>query len=318
MAGVTDTIFRQFCKQQGADVMVTEFVSAEGIFHRNARTREFLEFDECERPVGVQLFGSNPEHLGEAARQVIDWVGPDFMDLNFGCPVNKVVSKNGGSALLKDCPLLVRVAEAVVKAVAPVPVTAKIRIGWSAAQVNAPQVARLLESCGIQALAVHGRTKEQGYTGLADWEVIGETAAAVQIPVIGNGDIHGAQDVALRRKQSGISGVMIGRSAMQCPWIFREIQHYTRTGEILPSPTLEERWQWMRKHCELAAIRRGGEVPAMHSMRSRLMAYSRGLPGGKSLREAFSKVETLEGLDAIAAAHLDRELVSERMTAPSA
>ncbi len=196
MAGVSDKIFRQLCKERGADVLVTEFVSAEGVFRRNERTREYLDFDECERPLGVQLFGGNAEHMAEAARQVIDWVQPDFIDLNFGCPVNKVVSKNGGSALLKDCPALAAVAGAVVRAVAPLPVTAKIRIGWDDASINAPAVAHILEDLGIAAIAVHGRTRAQGYSGAADWRVIGEVVAAVRVPVIGNGDITNAADVA--------------------------------------------------------------------------------------------------------------------------
>jgi tRNA-dihydrouridine synthase len=159
MAGVSDKIFRQLCKERGADVLVTEFVSSEGVFRRNARTRGYLDFDEIERPIGIQLFGGNAEHMAEAARQVVDWVQPDFIDLNFGCPVNKVVAKNGGSALLKDCPTLGRVAEAVVRAVTPLPVTAKIRTGWDNATINAIGVAQLLESLGIAALAVHGRTR---------------------------------------------------------------------------------------------------------------------------------------------------------------
>src|SRR5213595_3954547 len=167
MAGVSDKIFRQLCKEYGADVLTTEFVSAEGIFRRNARTREYLDFDEIERPLGVQLFGADGKHMAEAACQVVDWVRPDFIDLNFGCPVNKVVSRNGGSALLKDCPTLASVATAVVRAVAPLPVTAKIRIGWDADSVNAPRVARILEESGIRAVAVHGRTRAQGYSGEA-------------------------------------------------------------------------------------------------------------------------------------------------------
>jgi len=305
MAGVTDTLFRQFCKQQGADVMVTEFVSAEGIFHRNRRTSEFLEFSESERPLGVQLFGADAGNMGDAAQQVIDWVRPDFIDINFGCPVNKVVSKNGGSALLKDCPLLAKVASTVAKAVAPFPVTAKIRIGWNASMVNAVEVARILEDCGMQRIAVHGRTKDQGYSGEADWEVIDQVARAVSVPVIGNGDIQGAADVEKRRRETAVSGVMIGRAAMSSPWIFHEIRTYLETGEVPEPPRLEERWTWIRRHCELAVERRGSETAAMHSMRSRLMAYTRGLPGSRQLRLAFSKVETLEGLDAIADAHLD-------------
>src|SRR5437588_11477532 len=196
MAGVSDKIFRQLCKERGADVLVTEFVSAEGVFRRNERTREYLDFDECERPIGVQLFGGNAEHMAEAAKHVVDWVRPDFIDLNFGCPVNKVVAKNGGSALLKDCPTLAAVAAAVVRAVAPMPVTAKIRIGWDTDSINAPRVARILEETGVLALAVHGRTRAQGYSGSADWNVIGEVVAAVSVPVVGNGDLTSGAEVA--------------------------------------------------------------------------------------------------------------------------
>src|SRR5215468_11310863 len=202
MAGVSDKIFRQLCKERGADVLVTEFVSAEGVFRRNERTRRYLDFDEIERPLGVQLFGGNAEHMAEAARRVIEWVQPDFIDLNFGCPVNKVVAKNGGSALLKDCPTLGKVAEAVVRVADPVPVTAKIRIGWDDSSINALSVARQLESLGVQALAVHGRTRAQGYSGAADWEVIGQVAAAVSIPVIGNGDLFTPADVARRKAET--------------------------------------------------------------------------------------------------------------------
>src|ERR1044071_1483181 len=213
MAGVSDKIFRQFCKERGADVLVTEFVSAEGVFRRNERTREYLDFDECERPIGVQLFGGNAEHMADAAKHVVDWVAPDFIDLNFGCPVNKVVAKNGGSALLKDCPTLSSVAKAVVQSVAPLPVTAKIRIGWDANSINALRVAEILQDCGIVALAVHGRTRAQGYSGEADWRVIGEVADAVTIPVIGNGDLFSAEEVARRGIEKKIASVMIGRAA---------------------------------------------------------------------------------------------------------
>src|SRR6266404_6327003 len=251
MAGVSDKIFRQLCKEYGADVLTTEFVSAEGIFRRNERTREYLDFDEIERPIGVQLFGADVEHMAEAARQVVDWVQPDFVDLNFGCPVNKVVSKNGGSALLKDCPTLARVAAAVVRAIAPMPVTVKIRIGWDADSINAARVARILAEAGISAITVHGRTRAQGYSGAADWNVIGEVAAAVSIPVIGNGDLGSALDVAKRRRETGIAGAMIGRAAMSAPWIFRETKAYLTTGEMVDPPTLDKRWNLILRHCEL-------------------------------------------------------------------
>lgn len=305
MAGVSDKIFRQFCKERGADVLVTEFVSSEGVFRRNDRTREYLDFDECERPIGVQLFGGNAEHMAEAAKHVVDWVRPDFIDLNFGCPVNKVVAKNGGSALLRDCPTLAAVAEAVVKSVAPLPVTAKIRIGWDAESVNAPRVARILEETGIQAVAVHGRTRAQGYSGEADWNVIGEVVAAVSIPVIGNGDLTSGADVIRRRAETGIAGAMIGRAAMSAPWIFSQVKHYFATGEQLDPPSIEERWELIRRHCQLAVEEWGREDQAMRSMRARLMAYSKGFPNGKLLREKFQHVSSLTEIDEIASQHLE-------------
>jgi nifR3 family TIM-barrel protein len=303
MAGVTDKIFRQICKRYGADVLVTEFVSAEGVFRRNERTREYLDFAEGERPLGVQLFGANLAHMAEAAKQVVDWVAPDFIDLNFGCPVNKVVAKNGGSALLKDCPTLTSVANAVVQAVAPLPVTAKIRIGWDADSINALRVAEILQDCGIAAVAVHGRTRAQGYSGEADWRVIAEVAEAVTIPVIGNGDLFSAKEVARRRSQTKISGVMIGRAAMSAPWIFREIKHYLATGELLPAPDLSERWNVIIEHCRRHADDWGDEEHAIRSMRARLMAYSRNFPEAKALREKFQHVAMVADVVRIAHEH---------------
>src|SRR5216110_1061032 len=304
MAGVSDKIFRQLCKEYGADVLTTEFVSAEGIFRRNERTREYLDFDEIERPIGVQLFGADAEHMAEAARQVIDWVRPDFIDLNFGCPVNKVVAKNGGSALLKDCPTLATVAAAVVRAVAPLPTTAKIRIGWDADSVNAVRVAGILEECGIAALAVHGRTRAQGYSGEADWRVIGEVAQTVAIPVIGNGDLFSSQEVARRRAETKIAGVMIGRAAMSAPWIFGQIKHYLATGDLLPPPELSERWNVIIGHCRSHAENWGDEEQAIRPMRARLMAYSKNFPAAKVLREKFQHVATLTDVEQIAEQHL--------------
>src|ERR1700676_1558163 len=236
MAGVSDKTFRQLCKEYGADILTTEFVSAEGIFRRNERTREYLDFDEIERPIGVQLFGGNAEHMAEAARQVVDWVRPDFVDLNFGCPVNKVVSKNGGSALLKDCPTLASVAGAVVKAVPPLPLTAKSRIAWGPEFVKAVRRRPLLADLGIAAITVHGRTRAQGYSGAADWDVIGEVATAVSIPVIGNGDLASPADIAKRQRETGIAGAMIGRAAMSAPWIFAQTKTYLSTGVIIDPP----------------------------------------------------------------------------------
>jgi tRNA-dihydrouridine synthase B len=305
MAGVSDKVFRQICKEYGADVLTTEFVSAEGIFRRNERTREYLDFDQIERPLGVQLFGADAGHMGEAAAQVIDWVQPDFIDLNFGCPVNKVVAKNGGSALLKDCPTLSSVAAEVVRRCAPLPVTAKIRIGWDADSINATRVAKLLEEQGIAAITVHGRTRAQGYSGNADWDVIAHVVSAVSIPVIGNGDLVTPQDVERRKNETGIAGAMIGRAAMTSPWIFRQTKEYLGSGTLLPPPALPEKWELILRHCSRTAEEWGEEEAAIRSMRARLMAYSKGFPGGKLLREKFQHVSLIREIEDIAREHLE-------------
>jgi len=320
MAGVTDVVFRSICKELGADVMVTEFVSAEGILQRDDRTKHYTDFDEPQHPIGVQLFGADGARMGEAAKKIIDWKQPDFIDINFGCPVNKVVSKNGGSSLLRNCPLLASVASGVVKAVS-IPVTAKMRIGWDAQNINAVDVARILEDSGIQAIAVHGRTKAQGYSGLADWEVIAQVADAVKIPVIGNGDVSSGVDVEVRRAQTNVRGIMIGRAAMTNPWIFREAKHYLSTGQHLPAASVEQRFDLMRRHCSMAMARstRGGEFEVMRSMRTRLMNYTKSLPGGKFLRSKFSHISSIAELEDIMAEFLTRQdtLPHDVMVEPS-
>jgi tRNA-dihydrouridine synthase B len=307
MAGVTDLIFRQICKELGADVMVTEFVSAEGIMQADDRTRKYTEFHDEQRPVGVQLFGADGPRMGEAARKVIDWKQPDFIDINFGCPVNKVVARNGGSSLLKDCPLLASVAAGVAKAVGDqVPVTAKIRIGWDETSVNAVEVATVLEDSGMQAIAVHGRTRSQGYGGAADWETIDAVARAVSVPVIGNGDVACGADVARRQRETAVSGVMIGRAAMQNPWVFREAKHFLETGEILPDTSVEERWALVLRHCRMAVAsgRNGNEKQTLTAMRSRLMAYCKGFPGAKDLRQKLCQVGSVAEVEDLAARSL--------------
>jgi tRNA-dihydrouridine synthase B len=307
MAGVTDLIFRQICKELGADVMVTEFVSAEGIMQADDRTRKYTEFTDDQRAVGVQLFGADGERMGEAARKIIDWKQPDFIDINFGCPVNKVVARNGGSSLLKDCPVLASVASGVAKAVGDqVPVTAKMRIGWDENSINAVEVAKILEDCGMQAIAVHGRTRAQGYSGEANWDVIDAVSRAVKIPVIGNGDITCGADVLQRRRQTAVSGVMIGRAAMQNPWVFREAKHFLATGKILEEVRVEERWDLVLRHCQLAVAsgRNGNERQTLTAMRSRLMAYCKGFPGAKELRQRLCQVTSLTEVEDLAAASL--------------
>ena len=305
MAGVTDYIFRGLCKELGADVMVTEFVSAEGILQADERTRHYTEFEDAQRPVGVQLFGADGKRMGEAARKIVDWKQPDFIDINFGCPVNKVVSKNGGSSLLRNCPLLADVAREIVKAV-DIPVTAKMRIGWDDQNINALEVVRILENEGIQAISIHGRTKAQGYTGHADWDVIGQCAEAAKVPIVGNGDIATGEDVQKRRTQTKVSGVMIGRAAMMNPWVFTEAKHYLATGEQPPSASADQRFAFIRRHANLAvhSKRYGSELQTMRFMRTRLMNYTKFLPGGKHLRQRFCHVATLMELEDIIADYL--------------
>lgn len=305
MAGVTDYIFRGLCKEVGADVLVTEFVSAEGILQADHRTRVYTEFEDSHRPVGVQLFGADGKRMGEAARKIVDWKQPDFIDINFGCPVNKVVSKNGGSSLLRDCPLLSEVASEIVNAV-QVPVTAKMRIGWDQSSINALEVIQRLQDAGIQAIAIHGRTKAQGYSGLADWEVIGQCAEAAKVPIIGNGDISTGADVERHRRETKVSGVMIGRAAMMNPWVFTEAKAYLATGVQPPPATADQRFAFIRRHATLAATskRYGDEFQTMRAMRTRLMNYTKFLPGGKHLRQRFCHVGSLAELEDIIADYL--------------
>jgi len=303
MAGVTDVTFRTLCKELGADVMVTEFVSAEGILQADHRTRRYTTFTDEQRPLGIQLFGADGTRMGEAAKKIIDWKRPDFIDLNFGCPVNKVVSKNGGSSLLRNCPLLVDTAEKIVAAVGhEVPVTGKIRIGWDTQSINGPEVCRLLENSGIQAISVHGRTRAQSYRGEADWEVIDECAQSINIPVIGNGDINSAEMIKKRKETTAVSGVMIGRAAMQNPWLFKEAKHFLKTGELLSPPSVKERWSFVIRHCELAvgSDRYGDERHTLMAMRSRLMTYCKGFPGAKPLRQKLSQVKSVDEVRQIA------------------
>ncbi len=307
MAGVTDLVFRRICKELGADVMVTEFVSAEGIIQADDRTRKYTEFDEGQRPVGIQLFGADGKRMAEAANKIIDWKQPEFIDINFGCPVNKVVSKNGGSSLLRDGPTLARVAAEIVSGVGEeVPVTAKIRIGWDSDSINAPEICHILEDTGVQAIAVHGRTRSQGYSGDADWETIDACARAVQIPIIGNGDITSGADVERRKNTTAVSGVMIGRAAMQHPWVFREAKYYLQTGQLLPPVSPTEKWHMIIRHARMLveSEKFSSERFAIQYFRSRLMAYSKGLPRGKQLRVQFSTTESVAQLEQIADTYL--------------
>jgi tRNA-dihydrouridine synthase B len=303
MAGVTDSVFRRLCKEQGADVLVTEFVSADGILHRNQRTREMLSFQAEERPLGVQLFGADPQRMAEAAKSVIDWVQPDFIDPEFWLPCQRW-SANMVDPLLRDCPLLERVASAVVR---PLPLCpSRPRSGWDGVPetINATTTATILEQTGIAAVAVHGRTKEQGYSGVADWEAIAQVAETVSIPVVGNGDLVDVDEIILRLQSTKVRGLMIGRAAMTSPWIFRRAKHFLQTGEFLADPSIEERWSHILRHCLMAMAETDSERHGMAAMRGRLMAYSKGMPGGRSLRAELQQVSSVSQLEAISKHHL--------------
>ncbi len=304
MAGVTDPIFRTLCKEAGADVMETEFVSAEGVLQAWQRNRRYVEFEQEHRPLGIQIFGSVPEHAAAAARIIVDAMKPDFLDINAGCPVPKVVGKNGGSSLLRDLPLLQRIAAAVVTELGhDCPVTTKIRIGWDAENICAPEAVVRLQDAGVQAIAIHGRTRSQQYGGQADWDMIDHCARLVQVPVIGNGDICTPEDVQRARETTAVAGVMIGRAAMNAPWLFSRAKHYLHTGEIPPEPTAAQKLDFMLRHTRMAieSEHYGNELITMRAMRARLLAYAKGIPGSKPLRPALARVSSLHELQDILA-----------------
>jgi len=300
MAGFTDRVFRELCKEQGADVMLTEFVMANKFLdaRSEADAWEIVDFTPRQRPMGVQIFGGEADKMAEAARRIVERLDPDFIDINYGCPAPKVVDNCAGSSLLRDPGRLEAVAAAVVRAVGmSVPVTAKIRIGWDATSINALENARRLESAGIEAIAIHGRTKEQGYRGEADWEVIHAVADGVSVPVIGNGSIREATDVRRIQSAGKVRGLMIGRAALGNPWIFREIKHAIETGEQLPPPTLAERWDAMLRYCEeLTDHRERAHWDRINWMRPRLKAFAKNFPGSKAMRRELERVDTVEAL----------------------
>lgn len=305
MARYTDFAFRELCKEQGADVMTTEFVMAEGLL-RSENTWGTLDFTPEQRPMGVQIFGSVPERMAMAAGKVAERLRPDFIDINCGCPADKVTDINAGSSLLRDPRLLATIVDAVVRAVAPLPVTVKIRLGWDESQIVALEVGQRVQDVGARLLAIHGRTKVQAYRGDADWEQINRVADALEIPVVGNGGVVSAAQVARLREDSPVSGVMIGRAAQGYPWLFREIKHYLQTGEHLPPPGLEERWQTILRFTELLYIGpyRDRDKTDVGWLRAKIKALTKDMPGARRLRPVLDAMTHSEQLAQIAAAHL--------------
>ena len=296
MAGVTDMPYRILCREQGAGLVCMEMVSAKAILYKNKNTQELLKVDDRERPVSLQLFGSDPDIVADIAASLED--GPyDIFDINMGCPVPKIVKNGEGSALMKNPKLVEEILTKLVKAVKK-PVTVKFRKGFDDTCINAVEIAKIAESAGVAAVAVHGRTREQYYSGKADWNIIREVKNAVKIPVIGNGDVFTPQDAKRLVKETGCDGIMVARGAKGNPWIFRQILHYFETGEHLPKPPASEVAQMILRHARMM-LEFKGEYIGIREIRKHAAWYTAGYPHGARLRVAINQVENYEQLEAL-------------------
>lgn len=296
MAGVTDLPFRILCKEQGAGLICMEMVSAKAILYRNKNTEELLNIDEKERPVSLQLFGSDPDIISEIAKQIEERPF-DILDINMGCPVPKVVNNGDGSALMKNPLLAGKIIEKTAKAIQK-PVTVKIRKGFDDDHVNAVELARIAEESGAAAVAVHGRTREQFYSGKADWDIIRQVKEAVNIPVIGNGDLLTGADVLAMEQQTGCDGFMVARGAQGNPWIFKQMLHYLETGEEPPRPSMEEMVNMMLRHAKMLLDYKG-DYTGIREMRKHATWYTGGYRNSSKLRAKINEVESYEELKAL-------------------
>jgi nifR3 family TIM-barrel protein len=293
MEDVSDPPFRFVCKQEGADLMYTEFISSEGLIRDAIKSRQKLDIFDYERPIGIQIFGGDEEAMALSAK-IVDATGPDLLDINYGCPVSKVVCKGAGAGVLKDVDLMVRLTDAVVKST-KLPVTVKTRLGWDESSKNIMEVAERLQDVGIKALTIHGRTRAQMYKGEADWTLIAavKNNPRIHIPIFGNGDIDSPEKALEYKKRYGVDGVMIGRAAIGYPWIFREVKHFLKTGQHLPLPTFEERLTVCRTHFEKSVAWKGDKV-GVFEMRRHYAQYFRGLPDFKPWRTQLVNAGTPE------------------------
>ena len=294
MAGVTDLPFRLLCREQGAGLLCMEMVSAKAIYYNNRNTESLLEIHPDEKPVSLQFFGSDPKIMSEMAKRIEERPFA-ILDINMGCPVPKVVKNGEGSALMKNPKLVYEIVSAIVKAIDK-PVTVKIRKGFDDDHVNAVEIAKIIEEAGAAAVAVHGRTREQYYSGKADWDIIRQVKEAVSIPVIGNGDVTSPQNADELVKQTGCDGIMIARGAQGNPWIFSEMIHWEETGELPPRPDKDEVREMMLSHARLQ-LEYKGEFSGIREMRKHVAWYTKGLKGAARLREKVNAVESLEELE---------------------
>jgi tRNA-dihydrouridine synthase B len=308
-AGVSESPFRRLCRDYGADVVVSEFVSAEGLRRGSERTWEYLRFDQAERPIGVQIFGADPSAMAEAASLVEDVYRPDFLDINFGCPVKKVVSRNGGSGCLRDLDLVQNIIRSVAKAIS-IPTTVKIRSGWSEESRNPVEIALRCQEAGARVLTLHARTRTQMYSGTANWDEIGAVVEAVDIPVIGNGDVWSGRDARRMRDHTNCAGIMIARGSHGAPWIFREARAALDGLPIPAGPDVVERFEVVLRHARLAIEFERDEERAMLEFRKHLGWYTKGLPEGRKLREELFQVRSLAEAESQLTRYLELQLVA--------
>ena len=303
-AGVSESPFRRLCRRFGADVVVSEFVSAEGLRRGSERTHAYLRFDAEERPIGVQVFGADPDAMAEAAALVEQTYAPDFLDINFGCPVKKVVARNGGSGCLRDLDLVQSIIRAVAASIS-IPTTVKIRSGWSDEQRNPVEIALRCQDAGAQVLTLHARSRTQMYGGHANWDEIAAVVDALDIPVIGNGDVWSGADARRMKEHTGCAGIMIARGSHGAPWIFGQARAALDGRPIPAAPEVAERFAIVLEHAHNAVLFEADETGAMRDFRKHLGWYTKGLPDGKALREELFRVNTLRDAEEILERYLE-------------